>query len=325
MARPVPLTIAVADWPHTMALKTGLLPVEGVAPDFLTVKPQIAAFRRMARELAFDVCEMAPTTYLIARAHGARLVALPIFLMRRFHHSGLLVHPDAGIRHPRDLEGRRVGVRAYSVTTGVWTRGILMEEYGLQSARVIWVVDDEEHVTALRLPDNVMRAPKGVSLADLMAAGELAAGFAGNAGIGRSGSPTGGGWKSEAADYPELFRDAAQREAEWFRRTGIYPMHSALVMKESVLADHPWAARSLFDAFTRAKEAWLQELRSGTAQSAEDKRYRALTALVGEDPLPYGIEANIRSIAALHDIALKQGLIPEPLSLERAFLDPQKL
>jgi len=81
------------------------------------------------------VCEIAPTTYIIARAYGAPFIALPIFVTRRFHHSGLLVRPDAGIRHPKDLEGRKVGVRAYSVTTGVWTRGILIDEYGFNSRK----------------------------------------------------------------------------------------------------------------------------------------------------------------------------------------------
>jgi 4,5-dihydroxyphthalate decarboxylase len=100
--------------------------------------PIIAAFRRMVRDLEFDVCEMAPTTYMIARTRGAPYTALPIFLMRRFHHGGFVVRPDANIRAPKDLEGKKVGVRAYSVTTGVWTRGIFVNEYGLDSSKVTW-------------------------------------------------------------------------------------------------------------------------------------------------------------------------------------------
>ena len=125
------LTFAIADHPHTAAVRNGSIPIEGVEPEFITVKPQIAAFRRMVRQVEFDVCELAPTTYLIARAYGAPFVALPIFVQRRFHHAGLLVNPNAGIKVPKDLEGQKVGVRAYSVTTGVWTRGILMDEFGL--------------------------------------------------------------------------------------------------------------------------------------------------------------------------------------------------
>src|SRR5262245_36282136 len=235
----VPLTIAVAEYPHTSAVRNGSIAIEGVDAEFVTVEPQIAAFRRMVRQVEFDVCELAPTTYIIARAYGAPFVALPIFVMRRFHHAGLLVRPDAGIKSPKDLEGRRVGVRAYSVTTGVWTRSVLIEEFGLDSSKVTWVVDDEEHVAALRLPPNVVHAPPGRSLAGMMAEGELAAGFDGNAGVGRSGSPT-AGWRTVKADYPDLFPNAAELEADWYARTGIYPMHGTVVVKDRVLAEHPW-------------------------------------------------------------------------------------
>jgi len=105
----VALKIAVADYPHTLALKNGSVPIRGVVPEFVNVIPQIAAYRRMVRKVEFDVCELAPTTYIIARAFGAPFVALPIFVMRRFHHGGLLVRSDADIQNPKDLEGKKVG------------------------------------------------------------------------------------------------------------------------------------------------------------------------------------------------------------------------
>src|SRR5438477_1948511 len=188
MVQPLRLNIAIADYGHTQALKSGAAPIEGVEPNFIEVAPIIGAFRRMVRDVEFDVCEMAPTAYMIARALGAPFVAIPVFLMRRFHHGGFVVRPDAGIKAPKDLEGKKVGVRAYSVTTGVWTRGIFINEYGLDSSKVTWVVDDEEHVTALKLPPNVVHAPEGKSLQSMMKAGELQAGFTGNVGIGRAGS-----------------------------------------------------------------------------------------------------------------------------------------
>ena len=101
------LKIAVAEHPHTSAVRNGSIPIEGVDAEIITVQPQIAAFRRMVRQVEFDVCELAPTTYIIARAYGAPFVALPIFVQRRFHHAGLLVRPDAGIKTPKDLEGGR--------------------------------------------------------------------------------------------------------------------------------------------------------------------------------------------------------------------------
>jgi 4,5-dihydroxyphthalate decarboxylase len=319
----VHLKIAVAEHPHTSAVRNGSIPIEGVDAEIITVQPQIAAFRRMVRQVEFDVCELAPTTYIIARAYGAPFVALPIFVQRRFHHAGLLVRPDAGIKTPKDLEGRKVGVRAYSVTTGVWTRGILIDEFGLDSSKVTWVVDDEEHVTQLQLPSNVVRAPEGKSLADMMASGELAAGFQGNAGVGRTGAPT-GGWRAVDAHYPDLFPNAEELEAEWYRRTGIYPMHGTIVVKDSVLKEHPWVATSLFRAFSKAKDEWLATLDARTPDNASDKKYAALRKIVGHDPLPYGMGPNLTTISALEDTASKQGLTSRRMRPDELFVDPER-
>jgi 4,5-dihydroxyphthalate decarboxylase len=323
LTEPIKLDIAIASYPHTAALLNGEVRIEGVAANFIRVIPQIAAYRRMVRDVEFDVCEIAPTTYMIARAYGASFIALPIFVTRRFHHSGLLVHPDAAISHPKDLEGRKVGVRAYSVTTGVWTRAILIDEYGLDSSKVTWVVDDEEHVRELKLPPNVVHAPQGRSLADMMAAGELSAGFDANAGIGRSGSPT-GGWQQLEANYPELFANAQELEASWYKKTGIYPMHGTIVIKDGILKAHPWLAQSLYTAFAEAKALWLTRLRSGEADTASDRKYRQLAKIVGQDPLPFGIEQNLPAITALEETAFKQKLTPRRMPVEELFIVPDK-
>ena len=323
MAGKVHLRIAVAQYPHTAAVRNGSIPIAGVDAEIITVEPQIAAFRRMVRQVEFDVCELAPTTYIIARAYGAPFVALPIFVLRRFHHAGLLVRPDSGIKTPKDLEGRKVGVRAYSVTTGVWTRAILIDEYGLDSSKVTWVVDDEEHVTQLKLPSNVIHTPPGRSLAEMMAEGELAAGFDGNAGVGRSGSPT-AGWKTVEAHYPDLFPNAEALEANWYERTGIYPMHGTIVVKDSVLAEYPWVAQSLFHAFSQAKNEWLQRLEAGEVKGASDQKYAKLRKIVGDDPLPYGMAANLKTIEALADTAFKQQLTPRRMPVNELFVDPEK-
>ncbi len=312
------LKIAIADYPHTVAIKNGSIPIEGVDPEFITIVPQIAAYRRMVRAEEFDVCELAPTTYLIARAYGAGFIALPIFVTRHFHHGGLLVRPDANIHAPKDLEGKRVGVRAYSVTTGVWARQIFMDEYGMDSNKVTWVVDDEEHVTQLRLPENVIHAPPGRSLFSMMQSGEISAGFAANAGIGRSGAP-GGGWKTEdTSAFPDMFENPSALETDWYRRTGIYPMHATIVVKDAVLQAHPWVAKSLFDAFSRAKAEWL-------ATTAVDEKYRKLSQIVGPDPLPYGMAPNRATIEALQKTAFAQKLTPGLMPLENVFFDPENV
>ncbi len=320
MTNKVKLDIAIGDYPHTADILSGQIPIAGIEPNFIRVVPQIAAYRRMVRQAEFDVCDIAPTTYVIARAFGGPFTALPIFLMRRFHHGGLLVRPGAGVKHPKDLEGRKVGVRAYSVTTGVWTRGILIDEYGIDSSKVTWVVDDEEHVPQLKLPGNVVHAPQGRSLADMMADGELAAGFEGNAGVGRSGSPA-GGWQVREANYPALFPDAEALEAAWYRKTGIYPIHGTVVVKDQVLKQHPWVARTLMDAFSTAKARWLVKLHSGEANSAGDRKYRKLAEIVGSDPLPYGTKRNLRTIETLADTAFKQKLTPRRIETNELFVE----
>ena len=320
------LKIAIATYGHTKDIKSGAAAIAGVEPDFVEVVPIIGAFRRMVRDLEFDVCEMAPTTYMIARALGAPFIALPVFLMRRFHHGGFVVRPESGIKEPKDLEGKKVGVRAYSVTTGVWTRGIFVNEYGLDSSKVTWVVDDEEHVTSLKLPPNVLHAPDGKSLASMMASGELQAGFSGPAGIGRAGPPT-GAWEQRAqtstVSYPELIANAPEVEAQWFRRTGIYPIHGLIVVKTAVLAQHPFVAKSLFDAFLNAKDAYVARLRAGEGNAPDDVKYRNLMSLVG-DPLPYGLEENMPSIEAMLTYGLQQGLIPKRMPMEDVFVDPRR-
>jgi 4,5-dihydroxyphthalate decarboxylase len=325
MADQPKLKIAIGTYGHTRALKWGDVRIEGVEPAFVEVVPIIGAFRRMVRDVEFDICEMAPTTYMIARALGAPYIALPIFLMRRFHHGGFVVRPDAGIKVPKDLEGKKVGVRAYSVTTGVWTRGIFVNEYGLDSGKVTWVVDDEEHVTTLKLPPNVVHAPEGKSLQSMMKTGEIQAGFTGPAGVGRAGPPVSGWDKAGAAaatpdTYPELIADVEKVEADWFRKSGIYPIHGLIVVKDEHIKRHPWLARSLMNAFVEAKKPYLEELKRGRGDSPEDKRYRNFLSLMS-DPLPYGIAANRPSIEALVTYSLQQKLIPARPQLDQVFVD----
>ena len=319
---PLTLKIAVANYGHTVAFKNGQIPIAGIKPDFIEVTPIIAAFRRMVRDLEFDVCEMASATYMIAREAGMPFKALPVFTYRNFHHNGFVCRPDAGIHSPKDLEGKRVGVRAYSVTTGIWTRGILQNEYGVDLSRITWVVDDEEHVQSVQLPPNVVHAPSGHSLAEMMAAGELHAAFTNNAGIGRAGPPQ-ANWVTQAqpVEYSELFSDAAQLEAAWFRKTGIYPVHSLVVVKDELLARQPWVAKSLYDALFQAKELYLRQLSAGESVSDKDELYRRMAALVG-DPLPYGIPENRPAIEALNSYCRQQGLLKHRSTAEDLFVNP---
>ena len=147
---------------NNLALKDGRVRPRGLAFDFDEVPVLIDGFRRMVRGLEFDVSEMALTTYVCARAHGKRFTALPIFLVRAFHHGAIVVNRNAGIHHPKDLEGRRVGVnRGYTVTTGLWARHILRHQYGVDLEKINWVLSGDEHVAEYRVPANVVPIEQG--------------------------------------------------------------------------------------------------------------------------------------------------------------------
>jgi 4,5-dihydroxyphthalate decarboxylase len=202
----------------------------------------------------------------------------------------------------------------------------MASEYGLDCSKVTWVVDDEEAVPELKLPGNVVHAPAGESLVSLYGKGGLDAAFLGPAGLGRQGPPL-AGWgvaKVEARDgvpSRDIFENGVQLEADWHRRTGIYPHHGLLVVKDSVLAEAPWVAQSLFEALTAAKNGFVAQLRAGTASPAEQAKFAPLMKIVGDDPLPYGLEANRPSLEALADFAVQQGLMAERLPMERMFVE----
>src|SRR6516165_3085639 len=172
---PFPLRTVTRTQPANAALKDGRVTPERYSLEFEEVDPLIRAFRRMVRELEYDVCEMAFSTYLCAKEHGTAFTALPVFLVRGFHHGAILVNRGSGVMEPKDLEGRRVGVnRGYTVTTGVWARGILADEYGVDLDRVTWVLSGDEHVAEYQPPPNVVPVDEGDDLADLLVRGELA-------------------------------------------------------------------------------------------------------------------------------------------------------
>ncbi|MDR5825986.1 ABC transporter substrate-binding protein [Caballeronia sp. LZ043] len=305
------LSIVLGRHGQVADLRAGTVKVEGHALDFIEIVRMPDAYRAMARSQPYDICEMAPTSYLMARAAGAPITALPLPMTRRFRHAGLQRPVLSALRSPRDLAGRRVGVRAYSVTAAVWTRGILADEYGLDPDSIAWFTEEDENVEGFVPPGNVQRVASGSTLAGMLRAGEIDAAFAGLAGAG-----------NEAGELVDIVPDAKARERDWFLKTGIYPLHGVIVVRNDVLERHPLLASALFDAFSAAKENYLARVRSGAAADAEDKRYLALAELVG-DPLPYGLEENARSFEALVRYAHRQKLIPALLRLDTVVHDPR--
>lgn len=322
------LTAAIRSHGGALPLCSGAIAMDGLRLQHITVEPQIAAYRRMVRDLAFDVCELAPTTYLCARAFHKQFTAIPVFLTRDFHHRSVVCNVTSDIREPQDLVGKKFGVRAYTVTTGVWTRGMLESEYGVDPASITWYTDDEEHVTEWVAPPNVVRLPAGESLAAMIAAGQLDAALSGAAGIGRSGPPT-AHWEAAAAQavaaptaapLVPLFPNARALEAAWYQRTQIYPIHGLIVIKNAVLAEHLWVAPELLRAFQASKALHLKHLAEAGPSTADDRHILENQELLGGgDPLPLGLTANRPTIAALIQYAYHQKIIPALVRPEEVF------
>ena len=298
------LKTAVATYAHTKALKDGSVTAPGVRLEHVEVSPIVAAFRRMVRTLGFDLSEMAITTYLTAKAHGKAFTALPVFVMRQFHHTPIVFNVKSGVKSPKDLEGKKVGVRAYTVTTGVWARGILATEYGVDLDKVTWVVVDEEHVQEYQKPANVMERP-GANLGEMLVKGELAAAI----GVGAVDSP----------DVKTLLVSPREAEAAWYRKTGIYPVNHTVVVKDSLLQSDPTLAPRLFGAFKDAKAVFLKQMDSGATLPADAQAIAQRRSVVGDDPLPYGLARNRKALAAIIQFARDQKILPHAVTPEDMF------
>src|SRR5947209_1429053 len=206
---------------NNVALKDGSVRPRSFSFDFVEVDPLIAACRRMVRGLEFDISEMAITTYIVARENGKRFTALPIFLVRAFHHGAILVNTRAGIASPKDLEGKRVGVnRGYTVTTGVWARSILQHQYGVDLSRITWVLSGDEHVAEYRPPSNVVPIEQGKSMTDMLIAGDLAGAI---------------GVEVDHPDVKPLIPEAREAGFEALRERGHYPINHLVVVKDELL------------------------------------------------------------------------------------------
>ncbi len=303
-----PLSIVLGPHGQVQDLRDGRVGVAETELQFVDVKRMPDAYRAMARSQPYDICEMAPTSYLMAREAGAPITALALPMTRRFRHQGIQRLATSAIRRPSDLEGQRVGVRAYAVTAAVWTRGIYADDFGVDTSKITWLTEEDENVP-VALPANVHRIAAGETLAGMMARGELEAAFSGLAGAGT------------ALPLVEIVDNADEHERAWFEKTGIYPLHGVIVVRNALLEQRPELMSSLFAAFTLAKENYLERIRSKQATDAEDQRYLKLSALVG-DPLPYGLEANAESFAALVRYAHRQGLIARAPNVADVFRQP---
>ena len=292
---------------NNQALKDGTVEPDGFGFAFVEVDPLIDAFRRMVRGLEFDVCEMAMTTYITARAHGKRMTGLPIFLMRQFHHGAVKYNTKSGIKSPKDLEGKRVGVnRGYTVTTGLWARSVLQHQYGVDLDKITWVLSGDEHVAEFRPPANVVPIEKGRKMADMLASGELVAAI---------------GADTDHPDVKTLIPNAKDAAFESLRARGHYPINHLMVVKNELLEAHPDLGPKIFDAFARAKRLYVERLAAGGIANPTpiDELHKRVMDITGKDPLPYGIGPNRQALEEVITSALEQKVITQSVTAEELF------
>ena len=275
------LSTLLGDYPVTAALKSGAVRSPEIEFDFADVKAPATAFKRVVRNLEFDVAELAITTFLIAKAHGKPLTLLPAVVLGRLQHSLIVYNAERGSLAPGDLAGRRVGVRSYSVTTGMWLRGILAEDYGLDNDGVTWVTFEEAHVAEFRDPANVERAPAGTEMVAMLLAGEIDAAIVGDR------TP------SDPRLKP-LIPDAENAARDWQRRHG-----------GAIHVNHLVAARDSLPAAT------VREVYRLLAESRK---------IAGDLPFnPFGVKENRRNLEIAIDFVHRQRLIPRRYTLDELY------
>lgn len=288
-AERVHLRTNLADYPVTRAIFNGAVRSDLVELD-VSNAPRDAnkGFKPMLREHAFDAGELAIVTYLQARLAGKPWVMLPVPVLGRFQHHCIGYNRELGPLQPKDIEGRRVGVRTYAQTTGLWVRGILQHEYGVDLDKVQWMTIGEGHLPEYDDPANCERLPVGSSLPEMMLSGELAAAILGN----------------EMPDDPRiatLIPDAAAEARRWFDREGVLPINHVFVVHESLSRDRPDIVQEIFRMLVESRAA-------------------APAEAVAKLP-PIGLEANRKGLTMAIDWAFDQKIIPRRMAIEELFDD----
>ena len=273
------LSVAIGNYPHTQALKAGEVDSPLFGLDFPEIKPVNRAFAPMARERKFDVSEMAIATVLQALAYGVEIALLPVVMASRFQEAALFVRTDSPLQSPADLKGKRIGVRAYSQTTGLWLRGILKESFGVAPTDVAWTTFEGAHVAACQDPPFVERAEAAKDLLAMLRAREVDAAIVGN----------------DVPDDPSLrllFSDPAGAGEAFFARHGFVPINHMIVVKRE-LAQTPGVAAELCRLFAASN---------------------AKAPVQGRDRAPIGRAAVAPSVRLAAQFAFEQGLTPRLLA-----------
>jgi 4,5-dihydroxyphthalate decarboxylase len=284
------LRVALGDYPHTMPLKNKQIASQSVAFDFSEVKPVYKVFGIMLRERAFDVSEMAIVSYLQAKSHGKPVVLLPAVMLGRFQHHCMLYDSERGRITPSDLEGRRVGVRSFAQTTGVWLRGHLQNDYGVDTSRVQWVTFEDAHVSEFRDPPGVERAGPDKDISKMVLEGELAAGIYGQA-------------LPQDKRFQSVIPEPEAAARQWHAKHGVVPINHMVVVTQDLARTQPETVAEVYRMLLAGKRA------------------AGLPKPGGFDLQPFGFAACRPALRMIIDYCVQQQLIRRRFEVEELFDD----
>jgi len=280
------LKTLLGDYPNTLALKRGDVRSPNIGFDFADVKMPHTAFKDVVRHFKYDVAELAIVTYLQAKAHGKPLVLLPAVVVGAPPHPFLVYNAERGQLSPAELNGRRVGIRAYSVTTAAWIRGVLQNDHGVDLDSIKWVTFEDPHVAEYADPATVLRAPAGKQLTQMLLDGEIDAGVVGGADL-------------KDPRLRPVFANPNEAAKTWCEQNGALPINHMLVVKESLAESSPAAVKEIFALLRESK--------------------RAAPAAAELDPIQFGVANIRRSLDLIIHYSAQQRLIPKRIEVEELF------
>ena len=283
---PLTLRTLLGDYPNTVALKQGKIRSPNLTFDFADVKPPNLGFKDVVRYQNFDVAELAIVTYLQAKAHGKPLVLLPAVVAGMLPHPFLVYNAERGRITPADLKGRRVGIRAYSVTTAAWVRGVLQNDHSVDLDSIKWVTFEDPHVAEYHDPATAERAQEGKQLARMLLDGEIDAGVV-------------GGPDLKEPRFRPVIANPNEAAQAWCRRYGAMPINHMVVVKKSLVRSNPEAVKQIYRVLRESKHA--------------------ASAASGLDPLQFGLNNVRRSLELIIEYSVQQNLIPKRFEVDELF------
>lgn len=289
---PVILHSLLGNHANNAAMKSGRISSPLVKFDFFEVKVANTQFKAMVRDLKYDFGELAIVTFLQARIYGKPYVLLPATIVGRNQHHTIFHNAGRGKLSPRDLNGKRVGVRAYTQTTGAWVRGILAEDYGVDLDSVTWVTYEAPHVAEYNDPPGVQRAPEGKTIKRMLIDGEIDAAILGDV--------------EEEGPIKHLIPDHEAAARNWAKRHGGVPVNHLAVVRESIAKTRPDEVREVYRMLKASRDA--SSIKAGE-----------------EDPLRFGFAAVSPSLRQVAAYALDQKLIPRLVTPEELFADARRI